>query len=481
MKSTITGFTAKRIIVFLFLFQALSIYSQDLSLDKKLGEEGKAMVESSMGFCEDPERLEVIKQLGSNLTSHLDNKLFDYQFYLVDMGEPNAFALPGGYIFVTRGILALANTEDELAGVIGHEIIHSNNRHSIKQQRKGILPGILAIPQAVTGALFGQNVGQVFSPLSQGGKALMASHSRKDENEADKLGTTLAANSGYNPASLAVILNNLNQTIEVFTGKKEKPSYFADHPLTVDRIKKINKESAKLIQAQQLPIFKDRKSFLSFIDGMLVGPNPKQGIFQGNWFLHPEMDFKFKTPDKWIQENSTSAVATGDTTGLAIVMLELETEFKTAKEAAENYALKIEKKSGKPVNVETKNLNGFTSKSISFKGNQKNQVIEFTMHWIEDKNLIYRITGASVPEHVSEVKETIESFSRLTDSDRNSIKMKILKVVETQQGEDLKTISDRTGNVLPVDLIAAVNGINKDKIFVKGELVKVVITVPYKN
>jgi predicted Zn-dependent protease len=114
-------------------------------------------------------------------------------------------------------------------------------------------------------------------------------------------------------------------------------------------------------------------------------------------------------------------------------------------------------------------------------GNQKNQVIHFTMHWLQDKNLIYRITGASVPEFTSLVNGTIESFSRLTDSDIKSIKMRILKVVETQKGENLQTLSSRTGNVISADLTAAVNGINKDKTFENGELIKIVVLVPYKN
>ncbi len=126
--------------ILILLYLVSSSNAQDLSIDRKLGEDGKKMIESSMGIYVDAPKGKILSEMGTKLANQLENKLFDYQFFIIDMGEPNAFALPGGYIFATRGILALANSEDELAGVIGHEIIHSNNRHSIKQQKKGILP-----------------------------------------------------------------------------------------------------------------------------------------------------------------------------------------------------------------------------------------------------------------------------------------------------------------------------------------------------
>ena len=210
----------KLIILLLLTTYSIVSFSQDYTVDKKMGAEGKAMVEATMGIYSDSAKTRIVSKIGKQLVNNLTTQPFPFEFYIVDDGEPNAFALPGGYVFFTRGILALANSEDELAGVMGHEIIHSYNRHSIKQKKKGILPGILQEPEALAGALGGNGVSKMFSPLSKGGEALMASHSRKDEYEADDLGVKLSAKSGYQPRALGDMLTTLEKSIEVFTGEK---------------------------------------------------------------------------------------------------------------------------------------------------------------------------------------------------------------------------------------------------------------------
>jgi len=119
--------------LFLFVSYALSLQAQDYSLDKKLGAENAVLVEQEMGLYKHDSLQWLINSVGQKLVARLKSKPFDFHFYLADSEEPNAFALPGGYIYVTRGILPLMQTEDELAGVMAHEIIHVMQRHSVKQ------------------------------------------------------------------------------------------------------------------------------------------------------------------------------------------------------------------------------------------------------------------------------------------------------------------------------------------------------------
>jgi predicted Zn-dependent protease len=478
----IYGLSIKRIsfTLLMVLISTIVINAQDVSRDQKMGAEAKKMVETSMGIYDDAAKTKVINELGTRLANHLNNKLFNYEFYIVDMGEPNAFALPGGYIYFTRGILALANNEDELAGVMGHEIIHSNNRHSMKQQKTGILSGILSLPQALTGALLGENAAKLFSPLTKGGEAVGASHSRKDEYEADKLGVTLSANSGYDPGSLASILNNLNQTIEAYTGKKEEPSYFSSHPLTSKRIENINKESAKLKAAGIPKIFKDQKDFLRFIDGIMVGPNPKQGVFQGNAFIQPELNFRFDVPESWLKENTTTAVATGDTAGTAMVMLEIDSSFKSAGEAAKKFSTDMQKKIGQELEITSKTINGFTCKATALEMQEKKEVIKYSFYWIEYNNLIYKFTAAAKKGHEKQAAQIVESFRTPTNEELESINYRSLKVVECVKGDNIQTVSEREKNLLPANLTAAINSIPQDVVFSEGDLIKIVIQVPYK-
>jgi predicted Zn-dependent protease len=468
-----------KLIPLLFLLTPLVALTQDYSVDMKLGAEGKTYVESTMGIYQDTSKTKIISKIGMKLVSHLPTQPFPYEFFVVDSGEPNAFALPGGYIFFTRGILALANSEDELAGVMGHEIIHSYNRHSIKQKKKGILPGILQVPEALAGAVMGDGVSKVFSPISKGGKALMASHSRKDEYEADEQGVSLSARSGYQPSALADMLTTLEKSIEVFTGEKEKPSYFSDHPYTPNRVERITQGSAKVQPIYSTKVFKDNKEFLLAMDGVLVGPNPNQGVFKGDWFIHPDLKFKIQIPSSWMRENSPAHIIGVDTTQSAILMLDVEAKARTAEEAATIFAEAFKKKTGVSVAVKSNKINGLTSSQVTFVQHNNNTKTTFAAVWIEYGGLIYRVIGSYPPGFEDQVTKMQESFTSLSENERREITKRVIRVVETKKGETIKTISERTNNTIPIALTAAINGIKEDKVFNQGDLLKIVVEVSY--
>ena len=465
-------------LLLLITYSSISL-SQDYSVDKKMGAEGKAMVEATMGIYSDSAKTRIVSKIGEQLVNNLASQPFPFEFYIVDDGEPNAFALPGGYVFFTRGILALANSEDELAGVMGHEIIHSYNRHSIKQKKKGILPGILQVPEALAGALGGNGVSKMFSPLSKGGEALMASHSRKDEYEADDLGVKLSAKSGYQPRALGDMLTTLEKSIEVFTGEKEKPSYFNDHPYTPSRVERITKEAAQLKASKTNKVFKDYKDFLRALDGVLVGANPNQGVFKGDWFIHPDLKFKIQIPAKWARENTPSNVVAADTTESAMMMLEVEAKAKTALEAATTFAEAFKKKTGVTAEVKSDKINGLTSSRVSFVQHGNNTQLTFSSVWIEYGGLIYRIVGGASPGFEAIVTSQLESFSSITESERRSVTKRVIRVVETTKGETIKSVSDRNHNLINTKLTAAINGIKEETVFQQGDLLKIVVEVAY--
>ena len=180
------------------LLSAPSIRAQDVSLDKKLGAENAARIEQEMGFYHHDSLTHLINFVGQKLVARLQTNPFEYRFFLVDSPEPNAFALPGGYVYVTRGILAILQTEDELAGVMAHEIIHVAQRHSVKQMRKGILPKILTLPGNVINKVTGTGIGNVLNvPIGITAGAAIARYSRNHEAESDAFGIQLAASAGY--------------------------------------------------------------------------------------------------------------------------------------------------------------------------------------------------------------------------------------------------------------------------------------------
>src|SRR5213079_3194867 len=154
-------------------------------------------------------------QVGARLVAAANDARWKFTFKIVDQQESNAFAIPGGRIYVSRGLLALVNREDELAGVLAHEIAHVNERHSTRQQRKGILPGILSLPGNIVGGIVSEDLGAIINaPIDTVGGAWLSRYSRGQESDSDRIGMRTAAKAGYDPSALADILGRLEQVIK---------------------------------------------------------------------------------------------------------------------------------------------------------------------------------------------------------------------------------------------------------------------------
>ena len=159
-----------------------------------------------------------------------------FKFRVIDQAEPNAFATPGGYIFISRGLLALVNSEDELAGILAHEISHVTLRHHARQAQRGVLPSVLQMPGRAIGAVVGEDVGEVINaPLAAAGTAYLSSYSRAQEQEADRAGLQLAARAGYDPAALARALDNLDRPSRCCTDTTARSSRAASASSTAIR------------------------------------------------------------------------------------------------------------------------------------------------------------------------------------------------------------------------------------------------------
>ena len=303
------------------LSSLIAIAQSPYDLDVELGNSYAPLVEQQMGLYRDPVANQYIKELGARLTNGIQGIPFSFEFNIVDTPEPNAFAIAGGHIYVTRGILCIANNEQELAGVIGHEIIHVLERHTVEQMKKSITPSLLKLPGILVGRV-SPGLGTIINaPIGLGSKLFMSSYSRGQEKEADRLGINLGARSGYDPQQLAVILNNLSDEVEALTGEAEKKSYFADHPFTPKRAEYINKSSDKIDWTPKPPIAMDGESFLKKFDGMYFGHDPAQGVFQGQNFLHPDLGLYIKFPQEWQTENSPSGVGAGREDGAGLIYL----------------------------------------------------------------------------------------------------------------------------------------------------------------
>ena len=453
-------------------------FAQSIDLDKKLGAENAAMVEAQYGIYQDKEKTEYIRSVGERLVSKLENPLFDYQFHIVPEKSPNAFALPGGYIYITTGLIPLLETEDELACIMGHEIIHSNNRHTIRQLKKSILPRLLEVPGNLLGAL-NEDLGVLFNaPIQTSNALLFASYSRNFETESDINGTALAAAAGYDPNAMISSLNRLSEAIEVAIGQKETKNYFNDHPYTPDRVNSIQKNVEKLTWHHSEYISPD---FLYEFDSLLFGDHPNKGVVVDNSFLHPDLDFTITFPEKWDIDNQPTNVGAYNQDRQAAVFVSLDNSNNTPIEAGKLFLSDLGSEyKEKLTATEEYTLNGRKGYLVSFTDKTEATTMYAYILWIPLEDKLFKLIGLAPLEYKTQLEESAKSLRVLKKNEKNSFTINLVRVVQARQGETIETLSARTGNRLNEELTGVINSINSDDKLGEGGQIKVVIQSPYK-
>jgi len=278
------------------------------------------IIEEYGGVYDDARVKAYVETVMQRIANASDNPNQAYRITVLDTPIVNAFALPGGYTYVTRGLLALANNEAELAGVIGHEIAHVTARHSAKRQSTAQGAAVLAtVLGAVVSSASGINAGLTSDLINLGGGALLAGYSREQEYEADNLGIAALARAGYEPHAQADFLESLGRyaAYQSGSGVKSSTGWFDSHPNTSERVDKANEkaEAKKLPTSTQI----DAARYLSVIDGLLYGDGVEQGVVNGRRFAHPDLRLSFKVPPGFEITNAPDKVTAEHKVGVKII------------------------------------------------------------------------------------------------------------------------------------------------------------------
>lgn len=282
---------------------ALMSEAQEISI----GREMHPKVLAQYGQYEDPALQTYVQGVGEKLAAHSHRSNLIYRFTVVDSTDINAFALPGGYIYITRGLLAYLGSEAEMAGVLGHEIGHVTARHAVRQYtaataaQLGMTLGSIFVPG------LGSNVGQ--NVMGVLGQAMLSGYGREHELESDGLGAEYLARAGYDPQAILDVLRTLKAQGDYAAAQakaegREPQSYhglFATHPDEDTRLKEVLAKASFL--APDKPADNGRDAFLKHIDGMVFGDSAAQGIRRGNRFYHRDLDFALEFPPGWRLEN----------------------------------------------------------------------------------------------------------------------------------------------------------------------------------
>ena len=423
--------------------------------DRAAGNAGAKGVEAQIGLLGDPALDAYVQGIGDKLLRAIPNRQFEFHFRVVDQVEPNAFALPGGHIFVSRGLLAMANDEDELACVIGHEIGHVVKRHSAAQQgtAKGLFP--------------------LVDPRMRAGR--MAAYSRDLERSADHDGQILCSAAGYDPRGLARFLESLMNYEKVQGGGMRSASYFDTHPLSSERATVARVEASELRWKRDPKLTDPRGALLAHIEGLPVGQRPETGMFFGDVFLHPGLGFKLRFPRTWQKQNTPQAVGAQSPRGDAVVFLTGDVPPGEPRAVAERWADENARAMGGKVEDGAPfPVGGLPGWRLDMTGSSGGALVRSYVTFIPFANAMFRITGAALAEKDLEATvTTTRSFRELSDQDRAAIRETRLAVVRAEAGEDLAALTKRTSNKWGSYETAIYNGLSPSQRFEGGESVKI--------
>jgi predicted Zn-dependent protease len=466
-----------------FLFVGCGAVLQSVEKDKQLGREVSKQVETDIGVHKHADLTGYIETVGDRLVRVNPDQRFYYSFAIVDQWEPNAFAAPGGYVYVSRGLLALTNNENELANVIGHEIMHVSQRHTAKQMAKTRLPGLLSLPGQVVGGVISENLGNLINaPVNALGGAYIAQHSRTDEFEADQLGQQLAARAGYDPQAMATFLDRLGQTAEIISGEKHRPGWFDTHPSTPDRVTRVSRDAQKIEWVRQPAVVGDKNAYLRQLDGLLLGVNPAFGVLHGRQLLHPVLELSIEFPPDWTTVVNRQAVVAIAPEKDGVLTIGIGGENIEPREAAKVFERALyEEYRIKPTRAEKVKIGAFPAHLLLYTDTSGKEPMHLAFLWVSYRNVLYLFIGLAPEHHRELLRAAALSFRPMTAKEKSSIKERRLKVVTARANESLSRLSKRTGNVWPLEATAVVNGLSAGQKLKKGQLVKIAVSQSFSG
>lgn len=413
--------------------------------ERQIGaQEHQKILKKYGGVIDDKKIVQYVDAIGQKLAKNTERPDVRYSFHVLDTELVNAFALPGGYIYITRGLMTLANTEAELAAVIGHEIAHVTARHSAERYSHAV---VASLGTSILGASLQNAQLQDFAGI--GSELYLKGYSRSQENEADEVGLRYLQRAGYNVSGMAGFLSSLEAYSE-FEKERQNISetapimqYFSTHPQTSKRISLVRNKASEYQDTASRRI--GREDYLEIIDGMIFGHSPKQGFIRGNSFIHPELGFRFDVPHDFTIKNLPTQVIAQNRTGAAVI-------FDSAKNQGNFgpliYLRDIWMGGESLTSLENITINGKKAATGNFNGriNGKPATIRLVaVQW--DKKRFYRFVFAIPPnapsELVDDFRKTTYSLKALNNRDRQKYNPYRIKIVTAQEGDTVKTLADR--------------------------------------
>lgn len=413
-----------------------------------------------------------VRDIGQRVVKKTERPEVKYKFFVLDSPIVNAFALPGGYIYVSRGLLALANSEAELAAVLAHETGHITARHSAERYSTSVLTSLGA--SVISAAVDSSGVSQA---LGLGSNLYLASYSRGQENEADTLGLRYLSHGGYDADAMAAFLSSMqdNTSLEArLSGKASGFSYFSTHPATSERVANA---SAQARQYKKKGGTVGQDAYLNAISGMTYGDSAQQGFVRGQDFLHPKIGFAFRAPEGFRLINQPSQVVATSQSG-AVVVFDMAANKKGVDPL--NYLTKTWMKKEKLQGLEKISVNGMDAATGYFKGQVNGRAMTIQLmaiRWSNDHIVRFQV---AIPRNASSglvdgLKKTTYSFRRLSDKEKKSIKPYSVQIITAKAGDTVSSLARRQPfDKLQEERFRVLNGLKPKEKLVSGQRYKLI-------
>jgi predicted Zn-dependent protease len=435
----------------------------------RTGKQADQGIASELGLYPDEELQRYIQQVGAGVAARSERPNLPWQFRVVDDPVVNAFALPGGYIYVTRGILAHFGSEAELVGVLGHEIGHVTARHSVEQMSQAQLAGIGLGVAMIASETFRQ-----FGGLAQAGMGLLfLKFGRDDEREADDLGLRYLVRSSYDPSEMPKTFRTLDR-VSSASGAGRVPNWLSTHPAPEDRYQRLSQEVAALPPESRKGEVK-RDAYLERLNGLTFGTNPREGFFKDNVYFHPGLAFTIAFPPGWktVNEKQAAGALAPQQDALVAVMA---AEGASPEQAAQAFFSKNRVERGDPV---APNFYPFRTVPEQEAGAPPTQQLQGIVGFVESGGRILQLRGMSVAErwsgHEGAVRQSLRSFGTLTDPRYLNVQPKKVEIVRLPSAMSLSEFMNRYPSTVDAKTLAIVNGVQENASLEAGRLMKRVV------
>lgn len=442
-----------------------------------MGKQADPDIVNYFGLYQDEKLQKFIESKGQEMAAISHRSELEYEFKIVDSPVVNAFAVPGGFVYFTRGIMAQFNNEAEFAGVLGHEIGHITARHSAKQYSKAMLAQVGLVVGMVVSPEFAQ-----FADIAQTGVGLLfLKFGRDAERQSDKLGVEYSSKIGYDAQEMSEFFETLHN-ISAASEASPVPAFLSTHPDPQNRQRAVAKDAEawqKKLNLQNPMV--NRNAYLQMLDGMVYGEDPKQGFIENNVFYHPVLKFQYPIPANWSTQNTPQQVQMAPQNGKAVMILTLaqgNSLEAAAQQLLENYQLEL-------VESKKENVNGLPA--LAFVADQKQQQqqqqqqqsLRILSYLIQYEGNIYNIMGVTSVTDFNQFSptflSTMTNFRQLTDPEKLNRQPDRVRIRTVKQRTTLgQALRDFQVSDQDIAELAILNGMGVEETVDPGTMIKII-------